>query len=101
MPGKDEHETGIFATFTGKAVRRRGGTFMLVWCHTSIVTNTKWWIRDYVVDIEVHVFFLKKTFGRDIELRIKLSYVFLMIFDLRLSIVLTFLIAAYLVCLMI
>ena len=28
MPGKGEHETGIFATFTGKAVRRRGITFM-------------------------------------------------------------------------
>ena len=28
MPGKGEHETGIFATFTGKAVRRRGVTFM-------------------------------------------------------------------------
>ena len=29
MPGKGEHETGVFATFTGKAVRRRGVTFML------------------------------------------------------------------------
>ena len=29
MPGKGEHETGIFATFTGKAVPRRGITFML------------------------------------------------------------------------
>ena len=28
MPGKGEHETCIFATFTGKAVRRRGVTFM-------------------------------------------------------------------------
>ena len=28
MPAKGEHETGIFATFTGKAVRRRGVTFM-------------------------------------------------------------------------
>ena len=28
MSGKGEHETGIFATFTGKAVRRRGVTFM-------------------------------------------------------------------------
>ena len=28
MPGKGEHETGIFATSTGKAVRRRGVTFM-------------------------------------------------------------------------
>ena len=26
--GKGEHETCIFATFTGKAVRRRGVTFM-------------------------------------------------------------------------
>ena len=29
MPGKGDHETGIFATFTGKAVPRRGVTFML------------------------------------------------------------------------
>ena len=28
MPGNGEHKTGIFATFTGKVVRRRGGTFM-------------------------------------------------------------------------
>ena len=28
MPGKGEYVTGIFATFTGKAVRRRGVTFM-------------------------------------------------------------------------
>ena len=28
MPGKGEHETCIFAAFTGKAVRRRGVTFM-------------------------------------------------------------------------
>ena len=28
MPGKGEHETGFFTTFTGKAVRRRGVTFM-------------------------------------------------------------------------
>ena len=28
MPGKGEHKTGIFATFTGKAVRCRGVTFM-------------------------------------------------------------------------
>ena len=28
MPGKGEHETGIFATFAGKAVRRCGITFM-------------------------------------------------------------------------
>ena len=27
-PGKGEHETVIFATFKGKAVRRRGVTFM-------------------------------------------------------------------------
>ena len=39
-------------------------------------TSTKWWNRDYVVDIEVHVFFLIKAFGRNIELRVKLSYVF-------------------------
>ena len=32
MPGKREHETGIFATFTGKAVRLRGVTNK----------NTKW-----------------------------------------------------------
>ena len=31
--------------------------------------------RDYVVDIEVHVFLIK-AFGRNIELRVKLSYVF-------------------------
>ena len=29
MAGKGEHETGISATFTGKAVPRRGVTFML------------------------------------------------------------------------
>ena len=28
MPGKGEHETDIFATFTGKSVRRGGVTFM-------------------------------------------------------------------------
>ena len=28
MPDKGEHETDIFATFLGKAVRRRGVTFM-------------------------------------------------------------------------
>ena len=28
MPGKGEHETCIFAAFTGKAVRCRGVTFM-------------------------------------------------------------------------
>ena len=28
MPGKGEHETGTFATFTGEAVRRCGVTFM-------------------------------------------------------------------------
>ena len=28
MPDKGEHETGIFATFTRKAVRRLGVTFM-------------------------------------------------------------------------
>ena len=28
MPGKGEHETGIFCHFYGKAVRRRGVTFM-------------------------------------------------------------------------
>ena len=28
MPGRGEHETDIFAIFTGKAVRRRGVTFM-------------------------------------------------------------------------
>ena len=28
MPGNGEHETGMFATFTGKVVRRRGVTFM-------------------------------------------------------------------------
>ena len=52
MPGRGEHETDIFATFTGKTVRRRGVTFM---SHIN-KTSTKWWNRDYVVDIEVHVF---------------------------------------------
>ena len=28
MPGNGELETGMFATFTGKVVRRRGVTFM-------------------------------------------------------------------------
>ena len=28
MPGNGGHETGMFATFTGKVVRRRGVTFM-------------------------------------------------------------------------
>ena len=28
MPGNGEHETGMFATFTGKVVRRRGVTSM-------------------------------------------------------------------------
>ena len=28
MPGNGEHETGVFATLTGKVVRRRGVTFM-------------------------------------------------------------------------
>ena len=28
MPGNGEHETGIFATFTGKVVQCRGVTFM-------------------------------------------------------------------------
>ena len=28
MPGKDEHETGIFATFMGKAMWRCGVMFM-------------------------------------------------------------------------
>ena len=32
MPGKDEHETGIFATFKAKAVRR---------CGASIEPSTK------------------------------------------------------------
>ena len=40
------------------------------------MSTTRWWNRDYVVDIEVHVFFLIKAFGRNIELRVKLSYVF-------------------------
>ena len=39
--------------------------------------GTKWWNRDFVVDIEVHVFFFViKAFGRNIELRVKLSYEF-------------------------
>ena len=36
VPGKGEHETGIFVTFTGKTMRRRGVTFMSTFCHTSI-----------------------------------------------------------------
>ena len=28
MPGKGEHDTGIFDTFTGKAMPRRGVTFV-------------------------------------------------------------------------
>ena len=28
MPGNGEHETGMFATFAGKVVRRRGITLM-------------------------------------------------------------------------
>ena len=44
-------------------------------CQASIETNTKWWNRDCVVDIEVHVF-LDKAFGGNIEFRVKLSYVF-------------------------
>ena len=39
------------------------------------MSTTRWWNRDYVVDIEVCVF-LDKAFGRNIELRVKLSYVF-------------------------
>ena len=39
------------------------------------MSTTRWWNRDYVVDIEVHVF-LDKGLGRNIELRVKLSYVF-------------------------
>ena len=40
----------------------------------DIETSTKWWNRDYVVDIEVQVFFLIKAFGQNIELRVKLPY---------------------------
>ena len=29
MPGNGEHETGIFAIFKGKVVRRRGVTFIM------------------------------------------------------------------------
>ena len=39
------------------------------------MSTARWWNRDYVVDIEVHVFFIK-AFGRNIELRVKLSHVF-------------------------
>ena len=38
-----------------------------------IKTSTKWWKSDYVVDIKVHVFFLIKASGQNIELRVKLS----------------------------
>ena len=56
MPGKGEHEAGI-CHFTGKAVRRCGVTLMSTGCHTSIEASTKWRNMDYVVLIEVHVFF--------------------------------------------
>ena len=39
------------------------------------MSTTRWWNRDYVVEIEVF-FFLIKAFGQNIELRVKLSYVF-------------------------
>ena len=39
------------------------------------MSTTRWWNRDYVVEIEVFVF-LDKGLGRNIELRVKLSYVF-------------------------
>ena len=61
--------------FWPKAMQCRGVTFKAKWCHKSIETSTKWWYRDYVVAIEVHGFFLIKAFGRNIELRVKLSYV--------------------------
>ena len=38
------------------------------------MSTTRWWNRDYVVDIEVYVFYIK-AFGLNIELRVKLSYV--------------------------
>ena len=44
-------------------------------CFTILYFGTKWWNRDYVVDIEVHIFVLIKTFGQNIELRVKISYV--------------------------
>ena len=74
MPGKGEHETGIFCHFYGKsgATSWRYVHVDVLSHHTSIETSTKWWNRDYVVDIEVHVFFLIKAFGRNIEFRVKL-----------------------------
>ena len=50
--------------------------YLLLSICLRIATNTRWMNRDYVVDIEVHVFFLIKAFGRNIELRVKLSSVF-------------------------
>ena len=37
------------------------------------MSTSRWWNSNYVVDIEVHVFL---SFGRNIKLRVKLSYVF-------------------------
>ena len=54
MPGKGEHETGIFCHFYGKS----GATTWRYVHVTSIETSTKWSNRDYVVDIEVLVFSL-------------------------------------------
>ena len=36
MPGNGEHETGIFATFIGKVVRRRGVTLRFLSVHPSV-----------------------------------------------------------------
>ena len=47
--------------FRSKAIIKKTCTSM---------STTRWWNRDYVVDIEVHVFFLIKAFGRNIELRV-------------------------------
>ena len=39
-----------------------------------VVSVPPFWNRDYVVDIDIHVFFIK-AFGLNIELGVKLSYV--------------------------
>ena len=68
MPGKGEQETGIFCHFYGKSGASWWFRCMSTRCHTSLLTNLKWWNRDYSVYTEVHVFFLIKAFGRNIEI---------------------------------
>ena len=40
------------------------------------IQSTKWWNSNYVVGIERHAFFIIKASCRNIELRVKCSYVF-------------------------